>query len=676
MTILFFGALYFIYAFRPNWDIDIYWHIEVGEWIVDNLQIPHTDIFSAIASHRPWTPFQWLYEVFVYLVDDFLGFTAVRAVHAIILLAAFFLFFRFLRRSFDGISKALFIFFLFVVLFEDRIRVRPHMFNLLFEVIFLPVWFGGWEDFFRADAESGGKRSLNIRAFFPYLLIAALWANIHAGGAAIVPVSFLVILVSRFLKERLAGLYGEKTDANSIGALISFLIFTAVMAVMPGFVKGVATAFTMYKESYLLIPEWHPTLVYLDPMISGTTTPHHYICAFTPYAAAFALGFYLIAGIIRDGFEGLLKKEDAALVGLSVLFTFLSIKSARFAYLSIFPLIFLIGRFGAEAPRYVGSGAEAHRFVGSGAEAPCYGVTRKIFTLVYLAAAVLLFLASYHYSIVFQRGGIVKAASMLEYDHEPGEFPEKAVDFMREAKLEGGIFHLVRWGGFLLYNLYPDCRVFTDGRGNFTAEEREIFIESHKPMTRKETLENVFTEYRLDIAIFPAPVFPLYDWDREKWMLVYRDFDVEVFLRKGVFFKKNAENVMNYYFHGDPSVTEATMENGIMMKSSAEFLAREEVANRIELLSKKPDDFEKSKDLGLIYFASGDYATALKYFKSSLETGRQDPTALLYFVWCNYLLNNHDTAGEYLQRLKAIERGLPVKEKEIIFILEKEIEKR
>jgi len=37
-------------------DLDIWWHLKVGDWIVQHASVPHTGILSRTAANRPWVP--------------------------------------------------------------------------------------------------------------------------------------------------------------------------------------------------------------------------------------------------------------------------------------------------------------------------------------------------------------------------------------------------------------------------------------------------------------------------------------------------------------------------------------------------------------------------------------------------------------------------------------------
>ncbi len=47
----------------------------------------------------------------------------------------------------------------------------------------------------------------------------------------------------------------------------------------------------------------------------------------------------------------------------------------------------------------------------------------------------------------------------------PHKYPERAVAFLKEARPRATLFNPLDWGGYLMWSLYPEYRVFIDGRG-------------------------------------------------------------------------------------------------------------------------------------------------------------------------------------------------------------------
>ncbi len=44
-------------------DVDLWWHLKVGDWIIEHSAVPHTGILSRTAANRPWVAYSWGYEV-------------------------------------------------------------------------------------------------------------------------------------------------------------------------------------------------------------------------------------------------------------------------------------------------------------------------------------------------------------------------------------------------------------------------------------------------------------------------------------------------------------------------------------------------------------------------------------------------------------------------------------
>ena len=48
-------------------DNDIWWHLKVGDWIIEHAAIPHTGILSRTAADQPWMAYSWIYEILLSL---------------------------------------------------------------------------------------------------------------------------------------------------------------------------------------------------------------------------------------------------------------------------------------------------------------------------------------------------------------------------------------------------------------------------------------------------------------------------------------------------------------------------------------------------------------------------------------------------------------------------------
>ncbi len=52
----------------------------------------------------------------------------------------------------------------------------------------------------------------------------------------------------------------------------------------------------------------------------------------------------------------------------------------------------------------------------------------------------------------------------LKFDMREKRYPSNAVEFIQKNRIPGNMFNLYNSGGYLIWSLYPDYKVFIDGR--------------------------------------------------------------------------------------------------------------------------------------------------------------------------------------------------------------------
>lgn len=531
-----FGVFTF-YFLRPEYDIDIFWHVKAGEWMVQHQAFPTTDIFNYQHPDREWVTFQWLYQVAAYALHSVGGFDALKLANIGLLALGFLAVWRLAYRLLDRRWwLAWLVLTAFSALYHDRIRLRPHVVSLVLEMLVaVPIL----ERFQRST----------WRTAVWMVAVAALWGNAHAGAVNVLLV-MLGALVAGTLADRLA--LGA-TDVPVRRLLVTCGAIGAVLALSPNFIRGNWTAFTMFEATKLIIPEWKPTYSYLEL----GKAPHFVLCGLAPYllvipiavqgslrllgqetrrawihlavvaglillkigtapGAAPAFALPLITWTFRLGVVATLlylfmhQRRPGVLAEMLIALALLLVAhtSARFAYLSILPFVILLRWNLPTLTRH----------------APSMGTLAVLASLGFLAITA-------HYYFFVQRQGIADAVQKLDYQLEPTRFPEGSAAFLAEAGVGGRIVNQTEWGGYLLYRLYPQATVFCDGRGNLDTEELVAVIETHKPYERDRALEVTARRFGLDLAVFKAPVFPRGFWDSTRWRRIYHDPDEDVFLR-------------------------------------------------------------------------------------------------------------------------------------------------
>lgn len=107
----------------------------------------------------------------------------------------------------------------------------------------------------------------------------------------------------------------------------------------------------------------------------------------------------------------------------------------------------------------------------------------------------------------------------------PG-MPVRAVAFMREEGITGNLVTDYGWGQFILWHLYPDCRVAFDGRYRtvYPAELEREFMEFHAAGRPRSESTAILDAYATEIALLPVDGGPdRYLARRDDWICLYRD---------------------------------------------------------------------------------------------------------------------------------------------------------
>ena len=132
-----------------------------------------------------------------------------------------------------------------------------------------------------------------------------------------------------------------------------------------------------------------------------------------------------------------------------------------------------------------------------------------------------------------------------------GVFPVEATNFVKQAGLSGKMFNTYGIGGYLIWELWPDWKVFIDGREDvyLRAGVLEDYLAG---FTDRERWQALVGKYGIDFALvrYPESTAPTPDrsletlaFERQEWALVYFDDIVVVYVRRN---GKNDRVVQRY----------------------------------------------------------------------------------------------------------------------------------
>src|SRR5690349_9896384 len=166
-TLLIGGVLIVVLALfiAPEQDPDFWWHLRIGQWMVDNGRLPSTDIFTFTVANHVWTDHEYLTEILMWRIFSTFGLPALIVLFGLLTWAGFWLMYLQVRRQpfvFVGLGLAI-----GAIAGAPIWGPRAQMVTFALSCLEL-YWLHGYL--------SGRSRALN---FFPVVMV--LWANLHGG---------------------------------------------------------------------------------------------------------------------------------------------------------------------------------------------------------------------------------------------------------------------------------------------------------------------------------------------------------------------------------------------------------------------------------------------------------------------------------------------------------------
>lgn len=448
-------------------DPDLWWHLKTGEYIVANWEVPDVDPF-AYTTPRPLAESQkiglraqWLGQVIFYLSYSIGGLLGVGVMRNLLIITPMLILYIWLSRN--GLKPltslvviALPAFFLGIQLFYSFERPQGLSFCLVLVVVILLERLkrqsieGDPGATLRPDsnstraAASSNKKSGIDPSFWLLPLVMALWSNIHPGfivgnviimiylGVGVLTAGFHILKGSKplrpvffFLIICIAAIAASFLNPNTYKLFYSY--FTGMVSM---FFKNVAALASGgsgggWVESVVL--EYKP-LYYFYKNLGYKWLSFYWIFTGILYAAMF------IKYWLRRKFD----ITEFLVVSFAVFF---ANRYARGLMFSLTILPFYMGKTIAELKLP----ALKFRVLSKGIITALLVLTVGFCTYTYKQTP-----------FVF-KPGITKRWITPWY-------PVRLVRFLKTAEIAGPMYNFYTWGGFLIWSLYPEHRVFIDGR--------------------------------------------------------------------------------------------------------------------------------------------------------------------------------------------------------------------
>ena len=428
----------FVTALQPITDPDFWWHLKTGEYIIQNHGIPHTDMFSWTRLGSEWVAHEWLSEVFMYGVFRIAGFAGLIVVFALLVTASFWVVYLRFRSGFGHpviVAVALLLGAIATTLVWGA---RPQIFTLLFASLFLYILDGYYQ-------------KTSDKAIWLLVPLMILWVNLHAGWA--LGLALIALTLFGILLDVLLGTESRDTLKKRAPALLGVLIVCgAAVCVNPNGTRMYSYPLeTLTSESMMLfIREWK--------------SPDFHQPHFQAVLILLLATFFMLA--LSP------KRERPGRLLMLVAMSFAMLRSGRnvpFFALVATPL------FAEHLWEWLKEQPWASGMIAT-PESGKRSIPRiAINSLIIVVALIFCALAA-------------QRAAAEQPSMEQQQFPKAAVDYMKQERLPQPIFNEYAWGGYLIWRLYPDYRVYIDGRADVFGDKlvaEFIQVNDGKPRWRE-----------------------------------------------------------------------------------------------------------------------------------------------------------------------------------------------
>jgi hypothetical protein len=444
---LFFAAMLFSLSCGPFGtrqlnDAGIGWHIRNGQQILLTHAVPRTDSFSVTMSGRSWYAWEWLYDLLIAGIHNWLGLNGVVFFTACVIALTFSLALKIGLKRGGSLLLTMALLVLSIAAASIHCLARPHVLSWLFAVI----WFD------LIDSDAGAPLRGNLHRLFWYPLLMVLWVNLH-GGFLLAFVLFGIFaagLVIEFFISREAqyrSLIRVKLNHLAAASLLSFL----ASLINP-------YGFRLYGHLYEYL-----TNRFLIDHIDEFLSPNFHGGAQQCFASLLLITLVALAG---------LKERPSPPRFLVILFAAYSgLYSTRNLPVSSVLLTLIIAPIlsnalaeAAENPKILAPFRHFFARLDSFSNrmgAMESGLRGHIWALL---ALVLGFAICMH-------GGKLGKQQWMDAQFSAKRFPVQATNIVAQRENHEPIFCPDYWGGYVIYRLYPQTKVFIDDRHDLYGDE-------------------------------------------------------------------------------------------------------------------------------------------------------------------------------------------------------------
>jgi len=452
-------------------------HIVIGEIILTNGYIPKTDIFSHTRAGLPLTTTEWMSEAFFGGAHLLMGLDGVVLLSILLVAVTTTMVFReTARRSGSYLAAFIFAFWMIAATLFHWLA-RPHLFSWLM----VAIWTVAARRLARSEKTSIWQ--------FPLLML--FWVNLHGGFV----LGFLILAayLAGWMLDRLL----DKENPPSVDVLrrmsLTGILSLLVTLLNPASFKVWSNVIGHVGDQGLMVLQidWH------SPDFHAPNT----------WPFLLLVVFFIFALTVNK------KKLDSGqaflCAGLAAM-AFYSARNIPFFVIACLPAM-------GEALQGAGILRKSEGNLAT-LQQNLRGVTWSVLATVMVAFLLLT--------------GKNLDTYQLGNTFNPIGFPVAAVDWLEEHPQSGNVYNEFTWGGYLLYRLWPETKVFIDGQTDFygAALVREYLT----VLNVQEGWNSILDKYAVEWVLIPrnSAITEQLKSDSD-WAVLYED-DVAVIMRENL----------------------------------------------------------------------------------------------------------------------------------------------
>ncbi len=477
------------------------WHIRNGQLILETHSITRVDPFSATVSGQPWYAWEWLYDVMVAAIHHALGLNGVVFCTAAIMAATFVLVFHFAMRRGGGLPITLFMLVLSLGASAVHFLARPHVLSWLFTVI----WFEVLDRAAFSDEPDKARRIF----FLPLLML--LWANLHGGfllGFALLAVYLVGGGVQYFTCP-------DRREA--IGAWLKRLGLVSVLSFVASFVNPYGYKLHLHIYRYL-------SDRFLMDHVTEFQSPDFHGVAQQCFVVMLLVTFAALASAGR--------KPPLTHLLVILLAAYSGLYASRNLPVSSMLLTLMVAPLLSETVAKATVNDEiAHWLRALFSRLHSFGMRMEKLEL-HLQGHVWMIVVFAVGLWACTHGGKIGSSQLINAYFDDKRFPVEAAAVIAQRDIREPIFCPDRWGGYLIYRLYPQTKVLVDDRHDLYGDQ--FFKNYLKVIFVQQGWEKILEEEHANwILVEKNSSLGTMLGQTPEWKLIHRDGTAVLFHREG-----------------------------------------------------------------------------------------------------------------------------------------------